>query len=72
MANRSDFNSNFPRKYKRMLALRSSGDAHRDGELRRIFIAMHKHERDVKYGRIARTDVMPQVKDEPEASPPAA
>jgi hypothetical protein len=48
MANRSDFWSTsekcprLPRYYKKMLALQPTGDAHRDGELRRLFIDAHQ------------------------------
>ena len=45
MANRSDHQSPLPRKYKRMLALQHAeiGDAHREGVVRRLFIAAHAH-----------------------------
>lgn len=41
MANRSTRNSSLPRDMKRYLALMSTGDAHRDGEVRRLFIGAH-------------------------------
>jgi len=41
MANRSDRNSALPRQTKRMLTLMSTGDVHRDGEVRRLFIGAH-------------------------------
>ena len=31
-----------PRQFKKMLALQSTGDAHHDGELRRLFIDAHQ------------------------------
>jgi hypothetical protein len=43
MANRSDRNSKLPRRLKRQLALTSTGDPHRDGEIRRIMMAAHAH-----------------------------
>lgn len=48
MANRSDFYNTskktpkLPRYFKKMLALGSDGDSHRDGELRRMFLAAHQ------------------------------
>ena len=63
MANRSTFNATLPRDIKRFLALQSTGDAHHDGEVRRLFIAAHarlKHvvkKRLTQGGAIIGTDV---------------
>lgn len=49
MANRSDFfntsekTPKLPRYFKKMLALNSDGDRHRDGEIRRMFIKAHQN-----------------------------
>ena len=40
MANRSDRGSVLPRKYKRMISLMCA-DAHRSGEMRRLFMNAH-------------------------------
>lgn len=48
MANRSDARSVLPRRLKRMLSLSSIGDAHRDGEVRRLFISAHKTAMEVR------------------------
>lgn len=53
MAGRSDRLSKFPRQLKRQLALRSSGDAHREGEVRRLMIMAHAEEKRVRNGRMA-------------------
>jgi hypothetical protein len=58
MANRSDYNSSFPRQFKRMLALQSSGDPHQDGIVRRAFIEAHETARKVRSKRLsAKTNV---------------
>jgi hypothetical protein len=50
MANRSDFQSNFPRQFKRMLAMEQAmgfiQDNHQRGELKRIWLKAHTHHRD--------------------------
>lgn len=50
MANRSDFQSNFPRQLKRMLAMEGAYGWIRDnqerGELKRLWRAAHTHHRD--------------------------
>lgn len=50
MANRSDFQSDFPRQFKRMLALEEAAgiirDNHQRGEIKRIWLSAHKHHRD--------------------------
>ena len=50
MANRSDFQSNFPRQYKRQLAMQEAygyiKDSHERGEMKRAMISAHKHYRD--------------------------
>jgi hypothetical protein len=49
VANRSDFWSTsekcprLPRQFKKMLALQSTGDAHHDGVMRRMFIEAHQN-----------------------------
>jgi len=48
MANRSDYQAKLPRRFKRMLSLSSTGDPHRDGEIRRIFISAHCNEIEVR------------------------
>lgn len=48
MANRGDYNSVLPRALKRQLSLTSTGDPHRDGEIRRIMIGAHAHARKVR------------------------
>jgi len=42
MANRSDFDSAFPRHMKRMWTLTNHKDAHEAGEMKRLMIAAHK------------------------------
>ena len=50
MANRSDFQSDFPRQLKRRLALQETAglikDEHERGALKRIWSSAHKHHRD--------------------------
>ena len=50
MANRSDFQSNFPRQFKRMLAMEQAmgfiQDSHQRGDLKRIWLKAHTHHRD--------------------------
>lgn len=50
MANRSDFQSDFPRQLKRMLALEEANgwikDSHERGSLKRQWLQAHKHHRD--------------------------
>ncbi len=50
MANRSDFQSNFPRQLKRMLAMEGANGMIKDnqerGELKRLWRAAHAHHRD--------------------------
>jgi len=48
MANRSDFSSTLPRRFKRMLILGSTGDAHQDGNLRRLYIQAHAHHKSIQ------------------------
>lgn len=48
MAGRSDRTSVLPRRWKRHLALTSTNDPHRDGEIRRLVIAAHKHGAEVR------------------------
>ena len=58
MANRSDYNTKFPRQIKRMLALQSTGDAHQDGVVRRAFIEAHSTALKVRSKRLsAKTNV---------------
>lgn len=50
MANRSDFQSNFPRQLKRMLAMEQAygwiRDNHERGQLKRQWLEAHTHQRD--------------------------
>jgi len=50
MANRSDFQSDFPRQLKRMLAMEEAlgwvKDKNERGELKRIWLKAHAHHRD--------------------------
>jgi len=50
MANRSDFQSNFPRQLKRMLAMEGAygwiKDSHERGSLKQLWLDAHKHHRD--------------------------
>lgn len=50
MANRSDFQSNFPRQFKRLLAMEEVNglvnNNHERGELKRIWLKAHSHHRD--------------------------
>jgi hypothetical protein len=50
MANRSDFQSNFPRQLKRMLAMEGAygwiENNNQRGELKRIWLKAHMHHRD--------------------------
>jgi len=50
MANRSDFQSNFPRQLKRMLAMEQAmgfiQDNHERGALKRLWLKAHTHHRD--------------------------
>ena len=50
MANRSDFQSSFPRQYKRMLAMEQAmgfiQDSHERGEIKRLWLKAHTHHRD--------------------------
>lgn len=71
MANRSDFTSILPRRIKRFLALQSTGDAHHDGEMRRLFIEAHKiHQGAQKKMLSAKTNVDVGNDDlAPEATP---
>ena len=50
MANRSDFQSNFPRQFKRMLAMEQAmgfiQDSHERGEIKRLWLKAHAHHRD--------------------------
>lgn len=50
MANRSDFQSNFPRQFKRLLAMEGANgwikDNHERGNLKRIWLKAHTHHRD--------------------------
>jgi hypothetical protein len=43
MANRSDFNSVFPRQMKRVWTLSKHKDAHEAGEMKRLMIDAHKY-----------------------------
>ena len=43
MANRSDFNSVFPRHMKRIWTMTSFADAHEAGNVKRIMIDAHKY-----------------------------
>lgn len=49
MANRSDFQSDFPRQFKRMLAMEQAmgfiQDNHQRGDLKRIWLKAHTHHR---------------------------
>lgn len=55
MANRSDFQSNFPRQLKRLVAMGVVrgwiADSHESGNIKRILIGAHKHHRDVSNKR---------------------
>ena len=50
MANRSDFQSDFPRQFKRMLAMEQAmgfiQDNHERGEIKRLWLKAHTHHRD--------------------------
>jgi hypothetical protein len=50
MANRSDFQSDFPRQLKRMIALEEANgwveNNHQRGELKRLWLKAHTHHRD--------------------------
>lgn len=55
MANRSDFQSNFPRQFKRLVAMGVArgwiADSHERGDIKRILMSAHKHHRDVSNKR---------------------
>lgn len=55
MANRSDFQSNFPRQFKRLVAMGKArgwiADSHEEGNIKRILMGAHKHHRDVSNKR---------------------
>lgn len=53
MANRSDYNATCPRKLKRQLALMSTGDAHRDGEVKRLLLNAHATDKRIRNLRLA-------------------
>jgi hypothetical protein len=57
MANRSDFGSVLPRKYKRMLALQTELDAHQRGVQRRLWIEAHAHHKAVRGRALANRDL---------------
>ncbi|NBX50339.1 hypothetical protein EBT25_10435 [bacterium] len=50
MANRSDFQSDFPRQFKRLLAMEQAygwiNDSHERGALKSIWLKAHIHHRD--------------------------
>ena len=50
MANRSDFQSSFPRQFKRLLAMEEANgwirDNHERGDIKRIWLKAHMHHRD--------------------------
>lgn len=50
MANRSDFQADLPRQFKRMLAMEEAAghikDQHQRGEIKRVWLNAHKHHRD--------------------------
>lgn len=64
MANRSDFQSSFPRQFKRLLAMSQArgwvADAHDRGNIKRILMGAHKHYRDASNKR----GTMPTSSDE--------
>lgn len=55
MANRSDFQSNFPRQFKRLVAMGVArgwiADNHERGNIKSILMSAHKHHRDTSNKR---------------------
>jgi hypothetical protein len=55
MANRSDFQSSFPRQFKRLVAMGQArgwiADAHERGQIKNILMSAHKHHRDISNKR---------------------
>lgn len=56
MAGRSDFNSIFPRQLKRQLALSTFDNEHQRGDVRRLLIAAHDHEKKMRNRALAARD----------------
>ena len=57
MANRSDFQSTFPRQLKRLWSLTKHDDEHAAGEWKRDFIAAHKIHKEARNKAHSRRDV---------------
>ena len=57
MANRSDFISVLPRKFKRMLALQTSLDEHQRGVQKRLWIEAHAHHKAMRNRALSNRDL---------------
>jgi hypothetical protein len=69
VANRSDFfSATLPRVLKRQLALQSFTDEHQRGEVKRLMIAAHAHEKRIKQKQLTSPAGRLSTEDDAEAA----